>query len=718
MNALERVYYTARAVGWDNLPRRAWQILKGRLGITRQRLPGGELSAEALRRQFVDNYVPDDALSHWQARAARFFFAPEQRDHLATALKTVVDDSVWADRVAQVVEKARHGHLVFFNRFFADVGNPPRFNYDPIHRAEWPIGRHWSTYGQFHPDRHDLKCVWEASRFAWAYHLARHYLRQHDAAVADLYWRLFDEWDRQNPYGLTPQWACGQEGTFRMFAWLFCAFAMLPADSRRLHRLTELVWYTARHIERNINYARGQKNNHALSEAAGLLTLGLLFPELRRASAWHTKGRNVLENDLQRQIYADGSYVQHSLNYHRVMLDDVLWAARLAELHGEPLSDGTLACTARALKWLLEMIEPETGRVPNYGANDGALVLPLSTCDYLDFRPVAQAVHYLLHRERCFPPGPWDEKMLWLFGTEALDAPTRLTARSPSFAAPAGGYFTLAGPRSWGMVRCHSYRDRPAQADMLHFDLWLRRLNVLRDAGSYHYYCAPPWHAYFHATGAHNTIEVDGADQMIKGPRFLWLRWTRSHVNRFHNTPDHRLAYFEGEHYGYTRLAGKVIHRRAICRLDDFFVIIDDVLGAGVHDVTLRWRVCDTHWEAADGGWQTTTEDAKVTLQTQAPRGFAAQLLCGQEKPAPEGWESLYYAQRQPVPVIRISGRTALPVRLVTTVMPSDMAESPRVISVGTPQTPLLLNGISDTELGRQTTTVSGGRVCHTAQNQ
>ena len=67
-------------------------------------------------------------------------------------------------------------------------------------------------------------------------------MRQHDETVADLYWRLFDEWDRQNPYGLTPQWVCGQEGTFRTFAWLFSAFAMLPdklTDARgEIKRLT------------------------------------------------------------------------------------------------------------------------------------------------------------------------------------------------------------------------------------------------------------------------------------------------------------------------------------------------------------------------------------------------------------------------------------------------------------------------------------------------
>ncbi len=716
MNALQRMYYMTRAVGWGNLPRRAWQVCKGRLGITRRRLPGGELRPEVLRRQFVSDYEPDQAAHRWRQRAARFFFAPHQHNDLAPALAAVADESTWTDRVARVVAELRQGRMILFNRSFAEVGDPPRFNRDPLHQYQWPTGRHWSTYTQFDPHRHDLKCVWEASRFSWAYYFARNYLRRRDPAVAEFFWQLFDEWDRQNPYGLTPQWVCGQEATFRMFAWVFCAQALLPdqsSNSRRLHRLTELVWYSARHIERNLNYARGQKNNHALSEATGLLTIGLLFPELRRAPAWRARGRRVLETDLLRQTYSDGSYIQHSMNYHRLMLDDVLWAARLAELHGEPLSDDALACVGRALKWLLEMIEPETGRVPNYGANDGAQVLPLSTCDYLDFRPLAQAAHYLLHRKRCFPPGPWDEQMLWLFGPPALDSTVEPAARNAGFAAPLGGYYTLRGPRSWGLLRCHTYRDRPSQADMLHFDLWLGPLNVLRDAGSYHYYCDPPWQDYFYSTRAHNTIEIDRADQMIKGPRFLWLRWTRSRTNRFQTAANERLGYFEGEHYGYTRLPGKVIHRRSLCRIDDLYFIIDDVLGSGVHDVRLRWRLCDTGWQAHGQAWKTTVDGTRLQLAVRAPDDFSAELLRGEERPEPEGWESLYYAERAPVPVLRVAGRTALPVRLVTVVAPADQFEQVELATTGSPTTPLTLSGINDSELAALLAEVSGGRVRH-----
>ncbi len=213
-----------------------------------------------------------------------------------------------------------------------------------------------------------------------------------------------------------------------------------------------------------------QGNNHALSEAAGLYTIGLLFGEFNCARQWLDYGIKALTAEIAWQVYDDGSYVQHSTNYHRVMMDDLIWAIRLGEISGRPLPQIVYDRFARAAEWLGEMVDPATGRVANYGANDGALVLPLSCCDYLDYRPIAQAAHYLLHRRRRFKGGPWDEKMLWLFGGESLESPASPPAVGKSFEAPEGGYYVLRGAKSRVMTRCHTYRNRPSQADMLKLD--------------------------------------------------------------------------------------------------------------------------------------------------------------------------------------------------------------------------------------------------------
>ncbi len=679
MNRIVRAYWTVRAVGVDNIPRRVWQMLGGRLGLLRRKLPGGELPPAELRSQFTADYDASEALPRWRERAKKFFFAPTDGPALGAALRRAVDDHVWGESTGKLVQNLADGRMPFFSHTLVNVGRPINFNRDHFHGLDWPTGAHWSNYVQFAGRLKDIKCVWEPSRFTWAYALARHYVRTRDPATRELYWEMFDAWNGQNPYGLTAQWACGQESTFRMMAWLFAAIAMIgeddPADAQRYARLTELVWYTGRHIDGNINYARSQKNNHALSEAVGLITIGLLFPEIRSGSAWLKKGLTVLSEEIGRQVYDDGSFVQHSCFYHRVMMDDLLWGVRLCRLSGVTLPPVVLDRFERAMDWLLEMIDPQTGLVPNYGCNDGALILPLSTCGYLDFRPVAQAAHQLVHGTRCLPAGPWDETMLWLSGPASLDGPTQPLAQSADASLDDGGYYFLRGPNSAGMIRCHTYRDRPGQSDLLHFDLRYRGVNVLRDGGSYMYYCDEPWWSFFLSSAGHNVVEVDGQDQMVKGPRFLWFRWPRAALVAMEGDCGSGGA-FEGEHYGYTRLPGAPIHRRRVERRGDLYLIHDEIRGAGAHRAALRWRLCDASWSREGDTWSALIAGESWSIRVISPAGSEASLARGVEGSRPEGWESLYYAEKTPVPTIVVRVDAPLPLRFLTIAGPAELVRT------------------------------------------
>lgn len=713
MNKLAKAYWTFRALGAGNIPRCLWQAFKSRAGILERHLPGGELSAEQLQREFVDDYRAQSALSYWKTRANHFFISPEQLPQIQEALNSIVESKCWEQNVTNVVNNLQKGSALFFSRFFVDAGWPMLYNRDPVNHLDWPVGRHWSTYKQFDPHLKDIKCIWELSRFSTAYYLAREYTRNFGRLPIDLFWQMFESWDEQNPYGLTVQWACGQESTFRMMAWLFSAFVFLSdseADADRYHRLTELAWYTGRHLERNINFALSQKNNHGISEAVGLWTIGLLFPELRSAKKWRERGWRILTTEPVRQIYEDGAYVQHSFNYHRLMMDDLLWVACLGQANDFQLPENVMSRFERSLHWLLEMVEPTTGRVPNYGANDGASILPLSCCDYLDYRPVIQAAHYLLYHKRFFNPGPWDEKMLWLVGPESLDAEPSFSQKV-SFAARTGGYYVLRGSCSWAMTRCHSYCDRPSQADMLHVDLWYKGENILRDAGTYMYYCEPAWQKYFLSTAAHNCIVIDGADQMTKGPRFLWFRWIRSRLLSFDTSTDGRVGYFAGEHYGYTCLIGNVIHRRSICRIDNTYVIIDDIVGRYSHDIAMRWRLPSADWQRQKNSWRTTVAGQQLSLTVIAPEAMSCALIQGQEAPYVEGWESLYYCQKKSTPTLVIKGNTTLPVCMVTIIstLSWDVKMSTFKTREGTAI--IMLRGIDDSKLARCVDRLSAGRI-------
>jgi len=661
MNAIVRAYWTAKGVGWDNLPRRLLQLYRIRTGWLRKRLSPDQFSPEAFAQACPAG--PAEQRAFWKRRAGRFP-APAE----AEALSGIADEAAWARHVTAPAEKALAGDYLFFSHWYGRLGWPPRFNHDPVNGVDWPVGRHWLLPGR---PLHDIKLVWEPSRFSLAYLFARAYARSRQDKWAEAFWTMLDAWIEQNPPELSAAWACGQEMTFRLMAMLFAAMATLDspaAGPERLHALSRLAWQTGRHISININQARMQGNNHAISEAVGLWTVGVLFPEFIPAAAWRRRGRDILAAEVERQIYDDGSFVQHSLNYHRVMTDDLLWALALARSAGEDLPPVVTDRLGRAADWLGQMIDPASGGVPNYGANDGANVLPLACCDYTDFRPTLQAAWRLLRGRRCFDPGPWDEKMLWLLGPESLDAAVVPPRRGPAFAARDGGYYVLRGANSWAMIRCHSYRDRPNHADMLHVDLWHKGVNVLCDGGSYSYNCPPPWRHYFLSTAAHNTVQIDGQDQMVKGPRFLWFLWTRSQLERFETSADGRKGSFCGRHSGYDRLAGKVVHRRSIQRDGDSYTIVDDILAtdAGPHEVVLRWRLAPGPWRRDGDTWTGQVAGEEWGLTVAGSRAIECRLAAAEESPAVEGWESLYYGQKTPAPTVIVRASAGGNLRLVT----------------------------------------------------
>ncbi len=145
------------------------------------------------------------------------------------------------------------------------------------------------------------------------------------------------------------------------------------------------------------------------------------------------------------------------------------------------------------------------------------------------------------------------------------------------------------------MIRCHTYRDRPAQYDSLHFDLWHHGQNVLRDCGTYEYY--PPegraMEEYFQLIDSHNTIEIDRRPPVERVSRYLYFPWPCATLRWFESSQS-GIRYFEGESSDYDRRPWHVLHRRAVVGLDhDVWLIVDDLLGQGHHTATLRWHLAD-----------------------------------------------------------------------------------------------------------------------------
>lgn len=522
---------------------------------------------------------------------------------------------------------------------------------------------HWTRVSWDAPASGDLKFQLEPARFAWVFKLARAYAYSGDEKYAAAFWRLFDGWCEQNPPQAGPLWICGQESSLRLLAMAFGLYYFARSSETtddRFGRLAAMIAAHADRIKGTTVYARSQQNNHALSEGAGLLTAGFVLAGSPAADRWKRAGRAILEEQAPLQIYADGAYTQHSHNYHRVMLNVMSWAVRICERRGERLSEMIYQRLGAAAEFLRQMIDPATGQAPNYGPNDGALVLPLSVCPYEDYRPAAYAAGYVAGRKMIEGAGDWNEELFWLCGPEAAEqAQSRVASPGSegksSAAFPNGGYDVLGGRESWCMLRAADYRDRPNQADQLHFDLWWRGINVACDAGAYLYNGPQPWQNALARTAVHNTVTVDDQDQMTRGGRFLWLDWARA-TRETMRSPLGELALWRGAHDGYRRIEPQLVHRREVLQLGDaHWLVLDRLVSQAPHRFRLHWLLphLPYQWDAADRQLRLETPQGPYFVRIgRDRRGLAgdqemASLAAG-DPDSTRGWRSRFYGHREP----------------------------------------------------------------------
>jgi asparagine synthase (glutamine-hydrolysing) len=583
-------------------------------------------------------------------------------------------------RLAYLASEATRGRILCFGKWMTDFGNPINWHRNPLNGNRWRADAPWARVLVENTQVGDVKLGWEVGRFPQAYVMARNAAFVPESAF-DLSASFFSQirsFLDCNPSCRGIHWNSGQEIALRMMAWLFGLHVFshtcrIPTDLQA--DISKYISTCGTHIAQHIEYARDSVyNNHLLSEALGLYIAGRVLPDSETGRGWAVEGRRLLEQEADRQIYPDGGYLQQSHNYHRFAIQMYVWAHSFAKAHGDPVPISWIRALERSLDLLLAHHNPTDGRLPNYGANDGSLPLPMSTCDFSDFRPTLQAVSVMTRQERLFHPGPWDEMATWFHGPDALNLPFRKPRRtSVSFSYT--GYHILRGrkPENFGAFRCGKILDRFSQIDMLHLDLWWRGHNVFVDPGSYLYNGPEKWHNHFVRTGSHNTVKVDNQDQMLHFRKFKCLYWTSAKLLSFEDNADWTLCV--GEHYGYQRHPGRCVHKRSVLFLkDDFWVVVDRIEGSGTHRIRLHWLGGDFPYRSG--------LDGQTSLQLETPDGpfylavfdavgrpLSGEIVAGQDDP-PRGWLSRYYAEKVPVPSLSIEVPGRLPLTMVSLLGP------------------------------------------------
>ncbi|MBL8103377.1 MAG: heparinase II/III-family protein, partial [Anaerolineales bacterium] len=204
---------------------------------------------------------------------------------------------------------------------------------------------------------------------------------------------------------------------------------------------------------------------------------------------------------------------------------------------------------------------------------------------------------------------------------------------------PEGGVYILRGENSEAIIRCTDFTSRPSHADQLHVDLWIHGHNIACDAGTYLYSGEGIWRNGLARTSAHNTVTIDGKDQMSMASRFTWTGWAKGKVLQ------HGENLWVGEHHGYK----PVIHKRTVMSLDgDRWLLIDHLDSNEPHQYALHWLLSDAPFTENKSLIHLKYELSVYKVQTGLLGGEGKFSTVRADDNSTRGWRSRYYGHKEP----------------------------------------------------------------------
>ncbi|RXJ77992.1 hypothetical protein CRV03_03205 [Arcobacter sp. F155] len=465
----------------------------------------------------------------------------------------------------QKADNAIEGKIFAFSNEYFDYSEDGNVNWqmNPISKVKANNTLSWNKLPDF-GEYGDIKLIWEASRFPQVYYYINAYSTTKDEKYAKQCIAQILDWIEKNPYPQGVNYKCGQEISFRVFAWInaleyFREFFTKEDEQK----IVKSIYTSLLRIDANIDYAvKSVKNNHSISEAAGLFISGLIFSQFKESKYFINKGLKYLLKETSYQVYSDGSYIQHSFIYQRLTLDVLSFVMVVSKKMNYNLPIELEQRHQQMIEFLNSFIQ-ENGWLPNYGSNDGANLFPLTGDNYRDFRSSLNFASVVNRGCSLFDD---NKKLVEYFFLEDKE----IKELNKKIKFDDGGYYILKNKNFFSFLRCHSYKDRPASNDMFHLDVWSDNKNIFCDAGSYSYNTDKKFKNNFIGVVGHNTAMINNSNQMAQVLNFGYSNWTKAKCIYFDEN------HFLGENYAYKKELG-VVQERDIKLENDKIIVIDNI---------------------------------------------------------------------------------------------------------------------------------------------
>lgn len=321
-------------------------------------------------------------------------------------------------------------------------------------------------------------------------------------------------------------------------------------NSQRSEVILNSLYLQTRSLNNQLEYHL--LGNHLFKNGVALLFAGYFFNG-DEAHHWLETGKRILKEESAEQVLADGGHFERSPMYHALILEDILDCLNLITsnpVDSDPEFQTLLESKATAmLGFMMDTLhKDETYPVFNDTAQGIA-----STFE--------QLVDYAGRLN-----------LSWSNDSNSL-------IEKPEF-----GLYTLSRNHMHCIIDAGpigpDYLPGHAHCDTLSYELSIENQRVIVNAGVFQY--AGKKRNNYRATRAHNTVEIDNAEQHEIWSTFRVAR--RGYPQHIITQQNEDHLYFSGQHTGYHRLPGKPTHQRDITLRDNQLHIRDYITGKGQHN--------------------------------------------------------------------------------------------------------------------------------------
>lgn len=477
----------------------------------------------------------------------------------------------------------------------------------------------------------DIEWLILLHKFYYAKDLAGAYDYTGDEKYTHKWMDLVSSWIRNVPDGFINSHVTGR----RLQLWLLAYHYFVP-EKRSASVTPAFLLEFFRSVHSQTLYLCEHltpEGNHRTIELYSIFLVAVVFHELKESARLLDFAKQELLKNLEQDLLEDGVHRELSTDYHHTVLKNHLRVRTLAVLNGIGLSPRFDEMMNKALDFSMYVHKPD-GLIPAINDGDSNSYLSLLRKAY-SYYPNEQLLYVASKGEEGTPP----------------------CERSKGFSD--SGYYVLRG--SWTH---QPYEDglyllfdcgplgfgSHGHYDLLSFEAAAYGHSLIVDPGRYTYSDESAdgiqWRRMFKSTAYHNTVVVDGKDQIpyrrMKpvGPE------PRAHVKTFATADGFDFVQAQAFSPEYP-----VVHERTVFfAVPEYWVVTDRLYGEGHHTYDLYFHL------APRALGRTALRSGVISTWVDSPNLLLAQPRSPHVQTALDmGFVSLQYGVKQEAPIVKFT---------------------------------------------------------------